>query len=122
MSLGGVDRNMCGAFLLWKGAPMMDEEVAPYEKYVGSSFVNLPENTSCSRDMKMAVAFALDFPKPHHSPVLFIISVRNYQPPTGIMMSNEAYSAYPSEQQFILTEGKEVWVLAVERNVKIDNT
>ena len=37
------------------------------------------------------------------------------------MMNNEAYSAYPSEGEFLLSEGCGVNILAVERNFTIKN-
>jgi len=36
-------------------------------------------------------------------------------------MSNEAYTAYPDEGEVLLTEGKEVWILGIDENVKIEN-
>ena len=36
-------------------------------------------------------------------------------------MNNEAYTSYPSEQEYLLQEGCEVYVLAVEREVQICN-
>lgn len=37
-------------------------------------------------------------------------------------MSNQDYSAYPAERQFLLMEGCRVYVLAIQRKVKIENT
>lgn len=37
-------------------------------------------------------------------------------------MNNEAYSAYPSEGELLLMEGCPVWILAVESDIKIENT
>ena len=36
-------------------------------------------------------------------------------------MNNEAYTAYPHENEFLLMDGSEVIVIAVERDVVIHN-
>jgi len=100
---------------------MKEEWLAPYKEEVGGDGVHLPGNTSCSRDMKVALGFALDKPKPDHHGVLFVISVRNFDSPDGIQMNNEAYTAYPEEGELLLIEGKRVWVLAVEKGITIKN-
>ena len=58
--IGGVEWNLSGAYLLWRGAAMKEEWITPFQKKVGNSFINLPGNTSCSRDPKIALGFALN--------------------------------------------------------------
>ena len=36
-------------------------------------------------------------------------------------MNNEAYSSYPSEAEVLLCDGCDVFVLAVDKNVQINN-
>ena len=36
-------------------------------------------------------------------------------------MNNEAYTAYPSEREILLTEGRPVFILSVDRGVVIQN-
>ena len=36
---GGVDYNMAGSFLLFRGAPMMNDWIAPYDYYIGGDFI-----------------------------------------------------------------------------------
>ena len=53
--------------------------------------------------------------------MLYVISCRNYFAPLGMMMNNEAYTAYPNEGELLLSEGCQVFVLAVDTGVKIKN-
>ena len=112
---------MAGSFLLWRGATMRQEWITPYLNNVGGSYVRIPGNTSCSRNPKVALGFALDEVKEDFIPVLFVIACQNYVAPSGILMNNEAYTAYPEEGEFLLQEGCAVHVLAVDSDVKIDN-
>ena len=36
-------------------------------------------------------------------------------------MNNEAYTAYPCEREILVTEGKQVYILSVDRGVVIQN-
>lgn len=56
-----------------------------------------------------------------HKATLFVIGCRNYQLIFGMTVSNEAYSAYPSEAEVLLSDGCAVHVLAVDMAVKIEN-
>ena len=83
--LDGRYRNLGGAFLLWRGAPMMQQWIVPYEQKVGNKYaVRLPGNTSTSRSPLVALGFALDKQKDEHTPVLIVILCRNYNEPKGI--------------------------------------
>ena len=68
------------------------------------------------------MGFALDNVKEDFIPVLFVIACQNYGAPDGILMNNEAYTAYPEEGEFLLQEGCKVYVLAVDSDVKIENS
>lgn len=117
--LGGVDINMAGSFLLFRGAAMKNEWVAPYISEVGKRIM-LPGNNSCSKDLTVALNFAV--PKviqDQFTPTLFVIACRNYRGFNGMVMNNEAYSSYPSESEVLLMEGCDMWILAVDHNVKL---
>merc|ERR1719240_812926 len=100
---------------------MKQEWINPYLENVGGDSVFIPGNTSCSRNPKVALGFALDEVKEDFIPVLFVIACQNYYAPYGILMNNEAYTAYPEEGEFLLIEGCGVYVLAVDSDVKIEN-
>ena len=117
----GFERNMAGALLLWRGAPMKQEWIQPYIDSVGKDIVCLPGNTSCSRDPRVALKFALGTVKPDHTATLFIFCCQNNYYPLGVLMNHEAYTAYPSEGEMLLMEGCAVYVLAVEDGVRIHN-
>ena len=46
----------------------------------------------------------------------------NYDGTMGLLMNNEAYTAYPEEGELLLPEGKKVYILKIEEGVKIKNT
>ena len=71
--------------------------------------------------MKVALKFATDNPKPDTTPVLFVFLFRNYDKVSGLMMNNEAFTAYPCEGELLLCEGKQVFVLDIERGHEIEN-
>ena len=102
---------MAGCFLLWRGCPLIEDFIDPYELMAGQDIVCLPGNKSCSKDPTVALGFAFNNLKPEQSPVLFIISCQNYRSPSGIRMNNEAYTAYPLEDEFLLMDGCEAYVL-----------
>ena len=76
--LGGVENNWAGSFLAWRGAPMKEEWIAPFDLNKGKE-IRLSSNSSVSRSMEVALSFALDDKKPDHTPVLFIFFIRNYK-------------------------------------------
>ena len=47
-------------------------------------------------------------------PVLFLISVQNYNGFNGFRLNGEKYSAYPLEREVILLDGTKVIVMKVE--------
>ena len=99
---------------------MKKEWIKPFEDFVGRK-VNLPGNTSTSRDPCVALGFATDHEQPDHIPVLFVFLIKNYQSPRGILMTNEAYTAYPDEGEFLLMEGIDVHVLSIEHGYKLQS-
>ena len=50
-------------------------------------------------------------------PVLFVISMKNYQVYHGFRLTDSKYSALPDEQEVLLMEGFEVYCLKVEEIV-----
>lgn len=101
---------------------MKPEWIKPFEENVAKEEVYLPGNTSCSLKLEVALKFALDGIGPDFTPVLFVFSMQNYVDPKGIMLNNEAFSAYPEEAELLLSEGIRVFVLAIDEGVKISNT
>jgi len=62
-----------------------------------------------------------DWIKDNQTPTLFVIACANCYGIRGLTMNNEAYTAYPSESEVLLTEGCDIYVLAVDHDVKISN-
>ena len=100
--------------MLWRGVQINKEALNDYQqkKWVAEG-VRLQGNYSFSRNLKVALKFAFQNAKSEHLPTLFVIACQNYNQPRGFLMSNEAYSAYPSESEFVFMEGCLVYVLAV---------
>lgn len=100
---------------------MKDEWVLPYVQKIGDKFAASGFN-SCSKMPKVALGFAFpNEPKDEHTPTLFVITCVNYTGINGMVMKNEAYSAYPNEDEVLMKEGCHFWVLAVDTGVKIVN-
>lgn len=114
--------NIAGMFVLFRGAPMREKWIEPYEEQAGQlSEVYLPGNISCSRDPMVALGFAHNSDKEELIPVFFVITCQNFFSPAGIRMNNEAYTSYPVEDEYLLMEGCNVYILSIEKNVQIDN-
>lgn len=101
---------------------MTESQIIPYVKNVGKDFVKLPGNASFYRNPNVALSHAFNNESPDYSPVLFVIAEQNYQSPFGMMFKNEAYTAYPYEREFLLVEGCNLWVIAVDPELKIENS
>ena len=92
---------------------MKKDWLEPYIKNVGKK-VHLKGMTSTSKDVKVALGFALDEEKEQHIAVLFMIGNQNFVGPNGIFMNHECYSSYPAESELLLQEGCPVHILSVE--------
>lgn len=84
--------------------------------------VNMPGTSSCSMDLSIGLSHAFKKPDETKRPVLFVISCQNYYQFDGIQLNNEAYTAYPYEKEVLLSEGCKVYILKVEKKVRITNT
>lgn len=113
---------------------MTEEMLIPYEKNTYQSelkegldkgrplFIHMPGNTICTFNLKVALTVATrNQLSEEHFPVLFVISCKNFTSPEGIRMTNESYTCYPCEEEILLRESCPMYVLAVERNVLIEN-
>ncbi len=133
MTSDAVGGNIAGIFLLWRGPIMKSEWVLPYEQNTFNHvfkkgdnkgkplYVHLPGNQSCSQNLKVALRFAIGNRKEDYISTLFVISCQNYCSPDGFRMNNEAYTAYPSEREILLRDGCPVFVLALEKDIVINN-
>ena len=70
----------------------------------------------------VALDFALSNQIDQLTPTLFVLSCKNYSRFEGIVLNNEACTAYPSESEVLLSEGIGVYVLAVDVGVAIENS
>ena len=101
--IGGVDGNYAGSFLVWRGSSIKQEYVVSYEMHAGTGIeIRLSSCTSTSRSLIKALIFALGVPNPQLTPVLFVFLFRNYSGVNGLMMNNEAFTAYPCEGELLL--------------------
>ena len=118
MIRGGIQHNITGAFLLFRGAQMKEEWLDQYKKNKGTSkTIHLKGNTSSSRLLNVGLGFATkDIPE-GLTPTLFVILCKNYKAPQGVIMGSKDYTAYVEEEELLFTEGCPVLVLAIEKNV-----
>ena len=107
--------------MLFRGAPMEDGWVKPYADKIGQE-IRLPQSTSASKDPVVALGFATpDHIKDNQTPTFFVFACQNYRSIDGLTMNNEAYTAYPFEDEVLLCEGCPINVLGIDYGVKIDN-
>jgi len=73
-------------------------------------------STSTSKNMEISLGFSkchTDY-SDNQQPVLFVYSIRNHAGFNGFRLNSKKYSVYPGEQEYLLMEGFEVYVLKVE--------
>ena len=111
--------------MLFRGSPMRPEWLNGWREMVGRKVtrkggkhfrpacIKLPGNISTTKSFKQAIACAHS-KSPEFIPVLFVISVRNYLGYHAFRMSDDRYTAFPEEQEFLLMDGIFLWVIKVE--------
>ena len=65
-------------------------------------------NSSCTRDLSIALDFAfktVDIDGETTMPVLFVISCQNYDAFPGFRLNKRGFTAYPQEEEILLSEG-----------------
>ena len=55
------------------------------------------------------------------TPVLFVFLMQNYDSLEGFRLSNDSYSAYSYEQEYLLQACLNLHVLSIEKDVLIEN-
>ena len=55
-------------------------------------------------------------------PVLFVISCQNYIAFPGFRLNRKEFTAYPYEEEILLSEGCPAFILDIERDIKIENS
>lgn len=128
------DQNLAGVFMVFRGAVMREEWLAPYEQNIAHEkkfeegtykgwpvFVYLPAYNSTSLDLSVALQFATMSATDDKICTLFVISCANYVTPDCVRLNNEAYTAYPAEGEVLLTDGCVMRVLGIQKDVLIDN-
>ena len=121
-AMKGISNHIAASFLLFRGVQMTVEQIQLYTDEIGLDELHLTGSTSCSRNLDVALGFAIgDSMKPNHFPVLIVISCKNYISPDGFAMNNIAYTAYPAENEIILSDGCLVKVLGIQRDVLLNN-
>ena len=112
------------SFTTFRGVKMGEQKwFDAYLNKVGWS-VYMPGTTSTSSDLGVALAFSncsiddIDIPG---KSVLFVFFFRNYKEFGGFRLNKPEYSAFPFEEEYLLMEGIDVWVLRVDENVVIKN-
>ena len=53
--------------------------------------------------------------------VIFVFLIRNYEGFYGFRLSDERYSAFPAEKEFLLMEGFDVLIINVDNDYVIEN-
>jgi len=80
----------------------------------------MPGNTSTSSNLGVALGFSkcsINDVKMTGKSVLFVFFFQNYGSFSGFRLNQPEYSAFPHEEEYLLMEGIEVTVLAVDENM-----
>ena len=106
--------SMRGCFPLFRGGSMRPEWLDTYNQSIGNGF-RFKGQASCSLNLHIALNFAYDgLAKDQlRVPVLFIYAIVNYSDYGGVRMNNEGFSAYPYEEEILMKDGCDVYVLAI---------
>ena len=72
-------------------------------------------NNSCTRNLNIALEFAFKTSNTDAEaiPVLFVISCQNYEAFPGFNLNNLGYTAYPYEEEILLSEGCPALILDI---------
>lgn len=84
-------------------------------------YVNMPGHSTCTENLGIALQHSFRKVIGDAKPVLFMIACHNYYEFNGIRLNNDAQHAYPNEEEVLLQEGCEVYVMGVERDIKMAN-
>lgn len=107
---------------MFRGAKGNSESISNYQNVIMQK-VRLPGCSSCSQDLSIGLdyAFKNSTNNLYDKSILFVISCQNYDSFPGIRLNHKNYTLYPHEEEILLCEGCEVWVLDVEVDIKIEN-
>jgi len=85
--------------------------------------IPLHGSTSTSKNLDVALGFSKchEVYDANQQPVLIVTSIWNYYGFFGFRLSDKRFSVYSGEQEYLLMEGFEVYVLGVEDGFKISN-
>ena len=85
--------------------------------------IPLHGSTSTSKNLDVALNYSkcAEVYEPHQQPVLIVTSIFNKNGFYGFRMSDKRFSVYPYEQEYLLMEGFEVYVLGIQDKFKISN-
>lgn len=126
-----LNGNLSGLFVLFKGAPRIEDKfIDDYDgRREDRTVLSLPTYWVCTEKLQLGVrdALLLDvnqsndmLPSNNYTPVLFVISIQNYNGFSGIRLDSKACTAYPDLKEVILSKGARVQVIALERNRTIN--
>jgi len=73
------------------------------------------QGIACASDNLRVALKQAQCPKDgEHVPVVFVISLQNYGNFSGFRANSELYSAHANEQEILLKEGAQMWVMKVD--------
>ena len=105
--------------MTFRGVKMAEQKwFDVYLNKVGKK-VYMPGTTSTSSSLGIALGFSKCSIAEGLS-VLFVFFFQNYDGFKGFRLNQPEYSAFPYEEEFLLMEGIDVIVLAVDENIVMD--
>lgn len=126
----GIDKELGlfgRCFFLYRGVQMREEWIQEWKGKTKSldskgvrqyQFARMNGYTSTTKCLLTGIDFSFGLHDPDKQknlyPVLFVISVRNYDSFSGFRLDLDCYSAHPEEKEYLLMEGVKLWVLDVD--------
>lgn len=112
------------SFLLFRGVLLPHVWLKDWTSQEGGDFVRMPTLTSSSQSIEIALQFSQvkeQTVETTKKSVIFVFLIRNYEGFYGFRLSDERYSAFPAEKEFLLMEGFDVLIINVDNDYVIEN-
>ena len=108
--------QFCGVFLSFRGVKFEREWLKAWQVMAGQGKLHLKANSSTSMNMNVAIDFATRGLKDDGSElgVLFVYVFKNWSGFRALRLSSEQFTSHPHEQEMVLYEGFECYVLGVQ--------
>jgi len=110
-------------FFLYRGVVMPSRWFEDWQVKIGHS-IKMPNQTSTSKYFEVALGFSkctYQFLNLGEKSTIFVFLIQNYYGFPGFRLTQENYSAFPYEQEYLLEEKMSTKVIEIEKDLIINN-